>query len=189
FELTAAWVAQWVGAAVEDGGGDGGVQVLPGGKPGAHAVEEAVGVQQAEPERRGGRSRQQGLGGGVQEDPEGGLFCGGLLGRVVPVPACDESQLLPEVHTARADGGEFLVAICESKELANGRQDGTGGAVLGSVHSGDDARGSLPQLLSDEVRWQMDGVAVYAGGVFADDCGLAVLTEHRPDTAVRGTAK
>ncbi len=57
FELTAARVAHWVGAAVEDrgddGGVDGGMQVLPGGQPGAHALEQAVGVQQPEAERCG----------------------------------------------------------------------------------------------------------------------------------------
>jgi hypothetical protein len=73
FELAAVRVAQWAGVAVEDGGGDGGVdggvQALPGGTLSAHAVEEAVGVQQPESERRGGGPGQQGPSSGVQEDP------------------------------------------------------------------------------------------------------------------------
>jgi hypothetical protein len=73
FEFTPTGVAQWAGAAVEDRGGDGrvdgGMQVLSGGQSGAHAFEQAAGVQQPEAERRGCRPGQQCSGCGVQEDP------------------------------------------------------------------------------------------------------------------------
>ena len=48
-----------------------------------------------------------------------GLFAGGVFGWVVPVPAGDEPQPLPEVHATGVGSGEFLVALGESEQLGS----------------------------------------------------------------------